>query len=153
MSETKKLLKEINSLDFAAYVDVLEKHNITPFDNPARTEYMAKYLLTGARHGLQGHANVIHAKAQMDKLFNDFPHLLEKYADQKVQVTKTKAVKVAKPKTAKVAQPEYADGTVFYRADRKKWMAVLGGKPVAARDTQEKALAFLAKKGIEGVVV
>jgi hypothetical protein len=32
-------------------------------------------------------------------------------------------------------------------------MAVLGGKPVAARPTKEKALEYLTKKGVEGYVV
>ena len=48
----------------------------------------------------------------------------------------------------------YPDGTVFYREDRQKWVAVAGGKQEAARPTPEACLAFLMKKyGITGVVL
>jgi len=70
--------------------------------------------------------------------------------------TKAKPVKVAKvkaPKTVKVAKSTgtkatYPDGTIVFRADRNKYMAWFGGKPVAARPTIESAKNFLIKKGI-----
>jgi len=53
--------------------------------------------------------------------------------------------------TGKAVHP---DGTVFYREDRQKWVAVVGGKQEAARPTAEACLNFLTKKyGITGVVV
>ena len=55
----------------------------------------------------------------------------------------TAAPKVAAPKTAKVTHP---DGTVFFRADRNKWVAMWAGKQEAARPTAEACLAFLKKK-------
>ena len=53
--------------------------------------------------------------------------------------------------TGKAVHP---DGTVFYREDRQKWVAVVGGKQEAARPTAEACLNFLMKKyGITGVVL
>lgn len=53
--------------------------------------------------------------------------------------------------TGKAVHP---DGTVFYREDRQKWVAVVGGKQEAARPTAEACLNFLSKKyGITGVVL
>ena len=53
--------------------------------------------------------------------------------------------------TGKAVHP---DGTVFYREDRQKWVAVVGGKQEAARPTAEACLNFLTKKyGITGVVL
>lgn len=73
-----------------------------------------------------------------------------------------KAAKPAKKRMAKLVvsqvgntkvgsilkQPKqtYEDGTVFYRADRGKWVAVWAGKQEAARPTAEACLAFLKKK-------
>ena len=144
----------------ADYTEVLAKYKVDAFDNPAETEYFAKYLLNGERKGLVGIANVAEARVLVSKLFADMPHLKVKYNDPlKAALTmpkpiKTKAKvqsgdKVAKPK---VAKREYSEGEVFYRADRDRWMAVMGGKPVAARATKEKALEFLAKKGITGFI-
>ena len=65
-----------------------------------------------------------------------------------------KAVKVANVKV-KIAKVVYADGTIFFREDRQKFMAVFGGAPAAARPTIEAAKSFLLKKGIaaENIVV
>ena len=53
--------------------------------------------------------------------------------------------------TGKAGHP---DGTVFYREDRQKWVAVVGGRQEAARPTAEACLNFLTKKyGITGVVL
>jgi hypothetical protein len=49
---------------------------------------------------------------------------------------------------------QHPDGTVFYRADRQKWVAMWAGKQEAARPTAEACLAFLKKKyNHEGVVL
>lgn len=46
------------------------------------------------------------------------------------------------------------NGTIFFRDDRKKWVAVWDGKQEAARDTAEACLKFLKKKyDVVGVVV
>lgn len=90
--------------------------------------------------------------------------------NEKVVNGKTKKVKPVpvKKKPAKAAVgvlssvpvPKYPskavhpDGTVFYREDRQKWVAVVGGKQEAARPTAEACLNFLTKKyGITGVVL
>ena len=49
-------------------------------------------------------------------------------------------------KAPKVSKPTMANGTVFYRADRAKWVAVWDGKQEAARPTKEACIAFLNKK-------
>jgi hypothetical protein len=64
---------------------------------------------------------------------------------------KAPAKKKSKPSDTKV---EYANGSVFFREDRKKWVAVWNGKQEAARDSAEKCLAFLKKKhNIDGMVL
>jgi len=73
---------------------------------------------------------------------------------------KKKPAKAAVGKLSPVPVPKYPskvvhpDGTVFYREDRQKWVAVVGGKQEAARPTAEACLNFLSKKyGITGVVL
>ena len=53
---------------------------------------------------------------------------------------------VAKPTVAKQSKIVHPDGTIFFRTDRNKWIAMADGKQEAARDTVEKCIAFLAKK-------
>ena len=65
------------------------------------------------------------------------------------KVTKPATPKVAKPKVAKTASASkviHPDGTVFFRTDRSKWIAMANGKQEAARDTAEKCVQFLNKK-------
>ena len=70
------------------------------------------------------------------------------------KVKKDKLVTAKVPKVPKVTKPKGSDGTVFFRTDRNKWVAVMNGKQEAARDSKEGALAFLFKKyKIEGIVV
>ena len=67
---------------------------------------------------------------------------------------KVAKVKVAKVKPTKVStKVVHPDGTIFYRADRNKWVAMLNGKQECARDTIEKCQLFLAKKDFTGTVV
>jgi hypothetical protein len=88
--------------------------------------------------------------------------------NEKVVDGKTKKVKPVpvKKKPAKAAvgklspvpkstgKAVHPDGTVFYREDRQKWVAVVGGKQEAARPTAEACLNFLMKKyGITGTVL
>lgn len=87
--------------------------------------------------------------------------------------TKTAKVKVAKKRMAKAklvvsnvgntkvgsivkdsGKVIHPDGTVFYRADRNKWIAMWAGKQEAARPTPEACLAFLKKKyNFDGIVL
>jgi hypothetical protein len=65
------------------------------------------------------------------------------------QVGNTKVGSIVKG--SKTVHP---DGTVFYRADRQKWVAMWNGKQEAARPTAEACLAFLKKKyNHDGVVL
>ena len=86
----------------------------------------------------------------------------EKVVDGKTKKVKEVPVK-KKPAKASVGKlspvPKstgkavHSDGTVFYREDRQKWVAVVGGKQEAARPTAEACLNFLTKKyGIAGTV-
>ncbi len=65
------------------------------------------------------------------------------------QVGNTKVGSIVKG--SKTVHP---DGTVFYRADRNKWVAMWNGKQEAARPTPEACLAFLKKKyNHDGIVL
>ena len=76
-------------------------------------------------------------------------------------VSKAQVMQVAKVevtpqevKVRKVVKVDKADGTVFFRDDRQKWVAVMNGKQEAARNTKEACLSYLMKKyNIEGTVV
>ena len=57
-----------------------------------------------------------------------------------------KTVKVAKVATNKPSKIVHPDGTVFFRTDRNKWIAMANGKQEAARDTAEKCVQFINKK-------
>ena len=66
------------------------------------------------------------------------------------QVGNTKVGSIVKD-SGKVIHP---DGTVFYRADRNKWIAMWNSKQEAARPTAEACLNFLKKKyNVDGVVL
>jgi hypothetical protein len=68
-----------------------------------------------------------------------------------VTKSNTKVLKSAKSSSTKVV---HTDGTVFYRADRQKWVAVMNGKQEAARPTSDACLVFLKKKyNVVGVVL
>jgi hypothetical protein len=48
----------------------------------------------------------------------------------------------------------HPDGTVWFREDRQKWVAMWNGKQEAARPTAEACLKFLTKKyGVTGTVI
>jgi hypothetical protein len=48
----------------------------------------------------------------------------------------------------------HPDGTVFFREDRQKWIAMMNGKQEAARPTPEACLSFLKKKyNVDGIVL
>lgn len=71
----------------------------------------------------------------------------------KLVITKVGNTKVGSivKSSGKVIHP---DGTVFFREDRQKWVAVWSGKQEAARPTAEACLAFLKKKyNHDGVVL
>jgi len=54
-------------------------------------------------------------------------------------------------KGTKVTHP---DGTVFFREDRQKWVAMMNGKQEAARPTAEACVMFLKKKyNIEAIIL
>lgn len=73
-------------------------------------------------------------------------------ADKAAAALKAKEAKVAeKAAAAKAAgaapkPAAYPDGTIFYRADRQKWIAMAGGKQEAARPSVEACKNFLTKK-------
>ena len=70
------------------------------------------------------------------------------------KMAKQRTAVVAAPKAPKAPKSTHPDGTVWFRADRQKWIAQYGGKQEAARPTKEACLAFLKKKyNVDGVVV
>ena len=68
-----------------------------------------------------------------------------------------KAPKVAKapkaPKAVKATKSKIPDGTIFFRDDRQKYVAMLNGKQEAARPTVEACRAFLIKKGFDSAKI
>lgn len=169
-----EFLADLNAKTTEDLLAVMDQYKLTPFENEKETVYFAKYLLQGERKGLSGTANVVYARTQTTKLSNDMPHLLNTEptsVSQPVQKVKSKVAKVTTPKAPKVAKEKAekpakvakvkADKetltpfTVFFRADRNKFMAVNGeGKAEAARPTAEACLAFLFKKyNVNGTLV
>ena len=67
------------------------------------------------------------------------------------KVAKPKVVKTAK--TVKVKVDKHPDGTIFFREDRQKWVAMLNGKQEAARPTADACKAFLVKKGFDSKLI
>ena len=144
-----------------------------------RQEYLYKYLVQGKALGLEGAELVQYAAEGVDKLFKTMPHLAytesalstdkvvmgvkretkpvpkapkASKVEKAPKVEKVeKPAKVAKaPKVAKVTKADiHPDGTVFFRADRQKWIAMLNGKQEAARPTKEGCVKFLEKKGFD----
>jgi hypothetical protein len=55
-------------------------------------------------------------------------------------------VTIAKTKVVTNQNSVFADGTIFFRADRSKWVAMWNGKQEAARDSIEACQKFLLKK-------
>jgi hypothetical protein len=61
----------------------------------------------------------------------------------KAEAKMAKAPKVKTPKASKVT---HADGTIFFREDRQKWVVVVDGKQPAARPTKEGVVKWLTAK-------
>jgi len=55
-------------------------------------------------------------------------------------------VTIAKTKVVTNQNSVFADGTIFFRADRSKWVAMWNNKQEAARDSIEACQKFLLKK-------
>ena len=71
-----------------------------------------------------------------------------------VKMAKQRTVAIVKTKATKAPKSNHPDGTVWFRADRQKWIAQWNGKQEAARPTKEACLAFLKKKyNVVGVVI
>ena len=72
-------------------------------------------------------------------------------------VVKTAKVATSKPvkttKSVKVSVTKHPDGTIFFREDRQKWVAMLNGKQEAARPTADACKAFLVKKGFDSTLI
>lgn len=51
-----------------------------------------------------------------------------------------------KARKANPNMPALPDGSIWFREDRKLWVAIIGGKQPAARQTPEKVIAWMAKK-------
>jgi hypothetical protein len=65
-----------------------------------------------------------------------------------------KPKKGVKMKMSTGTNPSMADGTIFFRQDRNKWVVLWNGKQEAARDTVEACQKFLKKKyNVEGAVI
>lgn len=94
------------------------------------------------------------------KLSDDKPKAKAAAKPAKKRMAKSKLVvtQVGNTKVGSIAKASgktiHPDGTVFFRADRNKWIAMWAGKQEAARPTPEACLAFLKKKyNHDGIVL
>ena len=79
---------------------------------------------------------------------------VEKIKKPKAKLVVTKVGNTTVGSIVKGSKTVHPDGTVFFREDRQKWIAMMGGKQEAARPTPEACLAFLKKKyNVDGVVL
>lgn len=80
-----------------------------------------------------------------------------KKAGKRMQKAKLVITQVGNTKVGSIvkgSKTTHPDGTVFFRADRNKWVAMWAGKQEAARPTPEACLAFLKKKyNHDGIVL
>ena len=80
----------------------------------------------------------------------DFPKTKKAKAAKRMAKSKLVVSQVGNTKVGSIVKAsgkvQHPDGTVWYRADRGKWIAQWSGKQEAARPTAEACLAFLKKK-------
>jgi hypothetical protein len=73
--------------------------------------------------------------------------------EKPIKAIKKVAVAVA-PKTKIKSTTVHPDGTVWFREDRQKWVAMWNGRQEAARPTVEACIKFLKKKyNVDGKVI
>ena len=78
----------------------------------------------------------------------------KKMAKMRGAVAPTPVTKVKTPRVSTKASAVHPDGTVWFREDRQKWIAMMNGKQEAARPTAEACLKFLKKKyNVDGNVI
>lgn len=71
-----------------------------------------------------------------------------------VVTPKSVTTNTKKTRVSTKAAAVYPDGTIFYREDRQKWVAMMNGKQEAARPTIEACIKFLKKKyNVDGKVI
>ena len=78
----------------------------------------------------------------------------QRTADVKAKLVITTVGNTRVGSIVKGSKTLHPDGTVFFREDRQKWIAMMNGKQEAARPTPEACLAFLKKKyNVDGIVL
>jgi len=78
----------------------------------------------------------------------------QRTADVKPKLVISKVGNTKVGSIVKGTKTVHPDGTVFFREDRQKWIAMWNGKQEAARPTAEACLAFLKKKyNFDGIVI
>jgi len=78
----------------------------------------------------------------------------QRTADVKPKLVISKVGNTKVGSIVKGSKTVHTDGTVFFREDRQKWIAMWNGKQEAARPTAEACLAFLKKKyNFDGIVI
>jgi len=78
----------------------------------------------------------------------------KKMAKMRGAVAPTPVTKVKTPRVSTKASAVHPDGTVWFREDRQKRIAMMNGKQEAARPTAEACLKFLKKKyNVDGNVI
>lgn len=107
-------------------------------ENTATETVQVKTVKTGAK------ATKTAAKtAKPKKAAKVNPHAVAEAIVSNTRIVSTRKI------TSKKTAAKHADGTIFFRADRNKFVAMLNGKQEAARDSIEKCMQFLNKKGFD----
>lgn len=107
-------------------------------ENTATETVQVKTVKTGAK------ATKTAAKtAKPKKAAKVNPHAVAEAVVSNTRIVSTRKI------TSKKTAAKHADGTIFFRGDRNKFVAMLNGKQEAARDTVEKCMQFLNKKGFD----
>lgn len=88
------------------------------------------------------------AVKQTKKAAKANPHAIAEAVVNNTRVVSTRKI------TSKTTTPKYENGTVFFREDRQKWVAVWNNIQEAARPTKEGCIKFLMKKyNVEAIIV
>lgn len=152
-------------------------YDVDSIDSTRKQELLADYIVQGLHRGITGKKLVGYANNMSSGVISMMPYFGK--PDGAPKVVNTAPVSVAKPtkmaetvvsravetartkkakslpvaKKTKSDKVKYADGTVFFRTDRQKWVVVIDNKQPAARPTKDGVIKWLAKKYPEIVPV
>ena len=143
-------------------------YDVDSIDSTRKQELLADYIVQGLHRGIKGKELVCYANNMSSGVISMMPYFGKPDGGAKVvntapvsvakptkmaETVVSRAVETARTKKEKSAKVKYADGTVFFRTDRQKWVVVIDNKQPAARPTKDGVIKWLAKKYPEIVPV